>query len=344
MGRHGWVTWADMNLIAGDIGGTKSALAWVREAGASPRFERVYASAAFVSVEALLRQFIADAGATDPPGCFLLAVPGPVAAQRSRLTNLDWIVDAAALGRAFGGARVRLVNDFEAAAAGVLTLAPDERIVLNASPVEDDGVRAVTGAGTGLGLAFSIGAGAQWRIFPSEGGHSDFAPADARQMRLLDMLRARHGHVSWERVACGSAFDDLYRFCRAEHGQPAPDQPVDGARLSARAAEGDPVADAALDLFVDLYGAWAGNLALLFQPRGGLYLAGGVTRHLRERLCGPRFMRAATDKGRMRGVVERTPVILVTSARLGVAGAIALGQALLARQSFSPSLDTGSNS
>lgn len=321
-----------MNLIAGDIGGTKSGLAWVRDDAVSPRFERVYASAAFASVDDLLRQFIADAGEVAPPERFLLAVPGPVDAQRSRLTNLDWILDAAALGQRLGGAAVRLVNDFEAAAAGVTALARHEFVALNPRPVEADGVCAVTGAGTGLGLAFFVGAAQMPRIFPSEGGHSDFAPADARQARLLDRLRARYGHVSWERVASGSALDDLYRFCCAERGEAPGDTPVDGAALSARAAAGDPAADAALDLFTDLYGAWAGNVALLFQPRGGLYLAGGVSRHLRERLLAPRFMRAATDKGRMRGVVERTPIFLVTSERLGVAGAMVLGQTPSLRQ------------
>lgn len=328
---------AAMNLIAGDIGGTKSGLAWVRGDATSPRFERVYASAAFASADDLLRQFIVDAGETAPPQRLLLAVPGPVDTQRSRLTNLDWTLDAAALGQRFGAAAVRLVNDFEAAAAGVTALAPRERLALNPRAVETDGVCAVTGAGTGLGLAFVVGAGQAPRIFPSEGGHSDFAPADARQVRLLDMLRARYGHVSWERVASGSGLDDLYRFCCAEHGQDAGDTPIDGAALSKRAAGGDVAADAALDLFVDVYGAWVGNVALLFQPRGGLYLAGGVSRHLRERLQAPRFMRAATDKGRMRGVVERTPIFLVTSERLGVAGAIALGQAPSLRHSNSTS-------
>lgn len=320
----------DMDLIAGDIGGTKSGLAWVVDGdgrGAPSQCERVYPSGDYDSIEALLRQFMRDAGRAAPPEHFLLAVPGPVDGRRARLTNLDWTLDAETLGRCFDGAAVRLVNDFEAAAAGVTALGPDDVVALNPQPVEARGVRAITGAGTGLGLAFALDdASGCTRLFPSEGGHADFAPADARQARLLDALRARYGHVSWERVASGSAFDDLYRFCCAEAGVRLPDAPVDGAALAARAAAGDTAADAALDLFVDLYGAWVGNVALLFQPRGGLYLAGGVSRHLRDRLRAPRFLAAATDKGRMRGVVERTPIFLVTTERLGVQGAIALGR------------------
>jgi glucokinase len=116
---------------------------------------------------------------------------------------------------------------------------------------------------------------------------------------------------------------DLYAFCCAELGCPSPATPADGAALAARAAAGDAAADAALELFTDLYGAWVGNVALLYQPRGGLYVAGGVAVHLQARLASPRFMAAAADKGRMRRVVERTPIHLVATGRLGLQGAIA---------------------
>jgi glucokinase len=185
-------------------------------------------------------------------------------------------------------------------------------------------VRAITGAGTGLGLAFMLADGSgRYRHYPSEGGHSDFAPANDRQARLLEQLRANHGHVSWERVASGQAMDALYRFCRTEQNAAQPDAPVDGAGLAMRAESGDPAALAALDLFIDLYGAWVGNVALMLQPRGGLYVAGGIAIHLQSRMQSPRFMAAATDKGRMRSVVERTPIFLITHSRLGVLGAIA---------------------
>lgn len=316
-----------MGLIAGDIGGTKSWLAWVTDApetGAQVRFEQVYASADFASADDLLRRFVADAQAASVPDRLVLALPGPVQAQRARLTNLDWTLDAAAMQVELGIASVRFVNDFEAAAAGIATLTEDDVVALNRAPAAAEGVRAVTGAGTGLGLAFMVsGAGGSDRVFATEGGHVDFAPADATQARLLERLRARYGHVSWERVVSGSAMPDLHAFCCAERGCPPPDAPVDGRALVEQAGAGDAAAAAALDLFVDLYGAWVGNVALMYRPEGGLYVAGGIAVHLQERLRAPRFMAAAAAKGRMRAVVERTPVFLVTCARLGLQGAIA---------------------
>ena len=316
-----------MELIAGDIGGTKSWLAWVAgEAGGVPRlrFEKVYASADFASADALLRQFVAEAQSAAPPNALILALPGPLHAQRVKLTNLDWTLDAAAMAASLGIADVRFINDFQAAAAGVATLAASDVIALTPRPADPGGVRAITGAGTGMGLAFMVAdPGGRYRSFASEGGHTDFAPGNALQVRLLEHLRAEYGHVSWERVVSGSAMNDLYRFCRAERGLALPGEAVDGATLVARAGAGDAAAAAALDLFVDLYGAWVGNVALQYQPRGGLYIAGGVSRHLRAHLQSPRFMAAAADKGRLRGVVERTPVFLIVQPRLGVQGAIA---------------------
>jgi glucokinase len=333
-----------MEIIAGDIGGTKSWLAWVAGADYAShrlRFERRYASADFPDGESLLRQFMHDAGVAAPPDCLTLALPGAVDSGRAPLTNLDWTLDAAALQAALGIAEVRFMNDFQAAAAGVATLTGQDCLVLNPQPVEAGGVRAITGAGTGLGLAWmQADALGQYRTFATEGGHVDFAPANTRQARLLEFTRGelgdagKSGHVSWERLVSGLGINGIYRFCLREMmGNVAqgasrspcgitPDILADGARVSALAAQGDPVACAALDLFTEMYGAWVGNVALLYQPRGGLYIAGGVAIHLRDRMQSPRFMAACEDKGRMRAVVERTPIFLIINQRLGVQGAI----------------------
>jgi glucokinase len=316
-----------MELIAGDIGGTKCRLAWVAgetDRSRQLRFECEYPSAAFATADDLIRQFIADSKLPFPPDSLLLALPGPLHAQHAALTNLDWVLDAADMRASLGLAEVRFINDFQAAAAGVATLTAADVVEINPQPAEPGGVRAVTGAGTGLGLAFMVAdEGGRYRHYASEGGHIDFAPANAVQMRLLERLRAEHGHVSWERAVSGLAMNDLYRFCCIELNAAQPEQPVDGAALSARAESGDPAAGAALDLFIDLYAAWVGNVALLIQPFGGLYIAGGIAAHLQARIQSPRFMAAVTDKGRMRSVVERTPIFLVINRRLGVLGAIA---------------------
>lgn len=321
-----------MELIAGDIGGTKSRLAWVSgvdDASSHVRLEQVYASAAFATADDLIRQFIADAQQPVGPDCLMLALPGPLRTQHAVLTNLDWTLDAADMGASLGVSRVHFINDFQAAAAGVATLTEADLLALNPQPDEPGGVRAVTGAGTGLGLAYMVANHAgQYRCFASEGGHVDFAPANALQSRLLERLRAEYGHVSWERVASGLAMNSLYRFCCAELGCALPAEAIDGAGLAARADAGEPAAEAALDLFIDLYGAWVGNVALLYQPSGGLYVAGGVSLHLQSRIQSPRFMAAALSKGRMRSVVERTPIYLITNSRLGVQGAIAAAFAL----------------
>lgn len=332
-----------MELIAGDIGGTKSWLAWVVSSSQGTRlfFEKVYPSADFDSAEALLSQFIADARPTASPDSLMLALPGALHGQRTTLTNLAWTLDASELQRALGVAEVRFINDFQAAAAGVATLTERDVVALNPGMPKPGGVRAITGAGTGLGLAFMLAdASGHYQSFATEAGHIDFAPANDMQARLLERLRLTHGHVSWERVVSGSAMNDLYRFCCEERGQTLPEQAVDGAALVMLAESGNPVAEAALDLFIDLYGAWVGNVALMYQPYGGLYIGGGLAGHLRARIRSPRFMVAATDKGRMRSVVERTPVYLITCSRLGVQGAIASAFTASSRGAVSHSLQT----
>lgn len=333
-----------MEIVAGDIGGTKSWLAWLTPMSvAKPqlRFERCYASADFFSADNLLRRFMADAGMTSPPDTLLLALPGALDGQRTKLTNLDWTLDAVALQATLGIGQVHFINDFQAAAAGVVTLTDADMVALNSIQPESTGVRVITGAGTGLGLAFMLADGrGACQSFATEGGHVDFAPANAMQVRLLAQLSEKYGHVSWERVASGSAMHDLYRFCCIEHAQPLPEGLVDGAELGVRAASGDVAAEAALGLFVELYAAWVGNLALLYRPLGGLYIAGGVAAHLIDRITAPDFMAVAANKGRMRGVVERTPVFLITCQRLGLQGAIVNA---LAQSDYAPSHQAKSN-
>ena len=317
-----------MEIIAGDIGGTKSWLAWVsvKKGGEQQlRFERVYASKTFPDAESLLRRFMQDAGSPIAADGLSLALPGAISGQRVKLTNLDWMLDASSLGASLGIADVSFFNDFQAAAVGVSTLSELDYVVLNAHPVEAGAVQAITGAGTGLGLSWMLGdARGNTRIFATEAGHIDFAPANEQQSRLLDFLHRAFAHVSWERILSGPGINRVYRFCLQEltGGVPPGTEAIDAARVGALAQQGDKAAVAAMELFTDVYGAWVGNVALLYQPRGGLYIAGGVATHILSWVQSERFLRACFDKGRMSEQVRRTPLFLITNKRLGLQGAI----------------------
>ncbi len=323
-----------MNVIAGDIGGTKSWLAWVQADAhvATVCFEHVYASSEFVSAEALLQQFLTDAQQTVTPDCVCLALPGPVRAdQPMRLTNLDWTLEHAALQALLDTPELIFMNDFQAAAAGVATLTVNDYVVLNAGDFlrlrsGNGEPRVITGAGTGLGLAWmQADAHGHYQSFATEGGHTDFAPANAQQERLLAFMRQRFSHVSWERVLSGSGMNQVYQFCLYDMTGSLPDDLRErgGAEVNNAAQAGDPIALAAMALFTDIYANWVGNIALLYQPRGGLYLAGGISARIQAWLQTPRFLAACFDKGRMAGLVQQIPIYLITNTRLGLQGALA---------------------
>lgn len=315
------------NVVAGDIGGTKSWLVWFVQSWQQPQkilFERQYDSGQFVSAGALLTRFFLDAGRESPPDRLFLALPGPVDARQVRLTNLDWNVDADVLGRELGIADVRFVNDFQAAARGVETLNKSDLCVLNAGVPKLGGTRVITGAGTGLGVAWMQAENeGKYAVYASEGGHMDFAPANTEQSQMLAWLARRYGHVSWERVLSGGGLSALFEYLSLQAGKPVLPS-VEAAEIHARALQSEPTAQAAVQLFADIYAAWVGNLAVLYQPRGGLYLAGGVSIHLQDWLKQERFMRMAAEKGRMAELVLQTPVYLIINSRLGLQGAMCL--------------------
>jgi glucokinase len=314
--------------LAADIGGTKTLLALAGADGGIVARRR-YENSRFPSFDAILADFLAAHAAQPRAAC--LAVAGPVAENRARLTNLAWTLDGGELAARFGFP-ARLINDFEAVGHGITVLPTNDLLTLQAGQPVARGIKAVLGAGTGLGTAFLTWNGADYTVHASEGSHADFAPGDAMQISLLRYLWRRFGHASWERVVSGPGLVTLYDWLLDEADVPAekPRKVVaqgDAAAITTAALSGsDAVAARALDVFLRVYGAEAGNLALKLLPTGGLYLAGGISPKIAPRLASDDFLLAFRAKGRFRGLVESFPVHVVMNPEVGLLGALKVAE------------------
>ena len=315
------------SVLAADIGGTKCLLAVCAPDGTVHRSER-YESRDFRELADVVRRFRQELGGALPARA-AFAIAGPVVGDVCQTTNLPWRVDARVLERELGFAKVALINDFTAQALAVQVLGDHEKVLIHPGPAVPTGPIAILGAGTGLGEAFLVWAGG-YVVLPSEGGHTDFAPVDDRQLELLRYLRERLvGRVSYERVLCGRGLADLYAFLRDRgYGKERAatrelmDQEDPAAVVSRLALSGeDPLCDAALELFCEVYGQEAGNLALKVLASGGVYIVGGIAPRILERLRSGPFQRRYLDKGRMSVLVEKIPVWVVTHPASGLLGA-----------------------
>ena len=312
-----------MIFLAGDIGGTHTRLLLgeSRADGWETLARADYPSARFERFEDILRRFLE--GARPMPAIMALAVAGPVRGESVRITNLPWIIDAGALREAFAVRRVILLNDFEAQGLALPTLAAADLVTLQSGQPEPDGVRALIGAGTGLGMTQVIACGEGWRVVPGEGGHADFAPGNETELELWRHLRTTVGRASVEHVLSGPGIERIYRYLCRRDGHPA--ERVGAAAISEAAlANPDGPEREALRLFVQIYGAVAGNLALLTLPYGGLFLGGGIAPKIRPLLAQEGFMRRFLDKAPMQALLQRIPVYLIRNTDLGLQGAAAV--------------------
>lgn len=353
-------------VLGVDLGGTKGLFAAV-DAGGAMLLERRYACRDFDGFVPMLDAFLAalraTCGESARPRAACIGMAGPVEGRRARLTNLPWALDADAIADASGIERVELVNDFVAAAAGIAGLAPQATRVLQVGARQADGVRVVLGAGTGLGVATLVPQGRDWRVIAGEGGHFGFAPRDALDLALWQALHAQDPRVTIERLVSGPGLVAIYALLRERRGASALD-PLLGApepaasiasvalaAAGASAAEapvagftgapsavGDVVDDAvaALDRFATLYGAFAGDLALLCLPRGGVFVAGGIAPKVFDARRIECFMAAFRDKGGHAPLASAIPVLLVTDPSLGVRGAAALAARAATRRGGRP--------
>jgi glucokinase len=303
-------------ILAGDIGGTKTHLALYRKDGEQliQIRDRLYATGEYPSLEDVCRHFLEGADRIDG-ACF--GVPGPVIAGRSHATNVPWEMEERALGRALGNVPLRLINDLEATAYGVLHLKDSEMAVLQrGEPAVRAGNIAVIAAGTGLGEASLVAGPGGYHAVASEGGHSDFAPRGEEQVELLKFLSREFGHVSFERVLSGPGLHNIYRFLKKRMTGAEPQWLA--RRLSAEdpaavvsevALEGrDPRCVHSLEVFVSIYGAEAANLALKVLALGGVYVGGGIAPKILPMLVRGGFIQAFLDKGRLAATLEKMAV------------------------------------
>jgi glucokinase len=318
-------------ILAGDVGGTKTILALFEPTSSGVRQVRdaVFHSGAGRSFDDMVTEFLGPESGALHAACF--GVAGPVIGGRAQITNLPWLLDEAALAALTKAPRVKLLNDLEATAYGVLFLRDEDRGVLNAgtTPERKSNI-AVIAAGTGLGEALLYTDGTHFHPVASEGGHADFAPRTDEEIELLRYLRGRfRGHVSYERVLSGPGIYNIYCFLRDAHGAPEPawlaENLASGDRSATIAESGvagsDPLCVKTLELFSVVYGAEAGNLALKCLALGGVFVAGGIAPKILPVLRNGSFMRGFTDKGRFAPLVERLPVSVSLNPRTALLGA-----------------------
>jgi glucokinase len=315
-------------VLAGDIGGTKTNLALVSVRGEKLHAEsqRIFQSKQYSGLTPILKEF----GDTQRIEAACFGIAGPVVDGRVKTTNLPWIVDTEELRRTLKLDAVFLLNDLEASAYGLSTLEEDEFYTLNEGKMRQAGNKALIAAGTGLGQAILFDDGRHFRPLASEGGHADFAPRDELEIELLRYLTGRFGHVSYERVLSGPGLFNIYRFLKESRGM---EEPKSLTEQFAAAADPSVVVSKAalageaeicvksLELFVSLYGAQAGNLALLAKSVRGFYIGGGIAPKILAKLKDGTFMRAFVDKGRYTELLAAIPVQVVLKDKAALRGA-----------------------
>ncbi len=323
-----------MRILAGDLGGTKTLLQIADITGRDYQVlhEQRLENRHYSDLLPLIQDFLRAAPAASGIEQACIAVAGPIrttaTGQYAKVTHLPWHIDAQPLAVALNIPRLALINDFQAVGYGIEALATDDVAVLQAGQSQPCAPRIIIGAGTGLGVGQMIWQGGRYEVVPSEGGHADFAPANEPQIGLLRYMQRHYNHVSYDRILSGPGLAHIYSFLHENadaspvelekimrHADPA-------AAISASADTGDdPLARAALDMFVSIYGAQAGNLALINLAFGGVYVAGGIAPKILRHITSGAFMREFANKGRMSALLRGMPVYVITNAKVGLMGA-----------------------
>ena len=320
-------------LLAGDIGGTKTVLALFKEEKSAVEFEHVpvheaiFASGDYISLEAIIKDFLKTYDVELSGASF--GVAGPVVNQQAEITNLTWIIDSDRIRKTFGVNTI-LLNDLEAIANAVPHLEEDDLFTLHKGQPEPQGAIGVIAPGTGLGEAFLVWDGEKYESYPSEGGHAAFAPITKRQVDLLSYWLERLGHVSYERLCSGIGIPNIYEYLRKEGGHSEPDwlrqelaKVEDPTPLIVKTAQAGEVSicKETLTLFMEILGGEAANLALKVLATGGIYLGGGIPPRILPQLQASRFMKLFQYKGRFSDLMADIPVHVIRNSKVALYGA-----------------------
>lgn len=333
-------------ILAGDVGGTKVHLALYRFQQGSLEHvrDRKFSAPQYPDLQSIVREFLGtkDQQASDEIDAACFGVPGPVRKNVIQLTNLPWTLDGRQLSRDLQIEHLFLINDLEANGYGIAELTPEQLFILSEGDSRQVGNRGLIAAGTGLGEGVIIWNGKNHIPMASEGGHTDFGPHNDLEVELLQYLRSDlKGHVSWERVCSGIGIKNIYAFLRDVKKM------EESSQLRQRMQEEDPNAvigelgessenelcAKTLEIFVSIYGAEAGNLALKILAHGGIYVGGGIAPKILKTMQNGAFMQAFCDKGRMRDLVSHMPVRIILESRAALMGAAAYAESRAAELS-----------
>jgi glucokinase len=322
-------------ILVGDIGGTKTSLAlYSSKQGANiPLYKETFSSTSYNNLEEILSKYLADKKAQITSAT--LDIAGPVYAGRANVTNLPWIVETKKISQALGNIPVMMLNDLVATASAIPYLQPPDYIQIKPGDPEKQGAIGILSIGTGLGEAFLTWSGSRYQAYPSEGGHTSFAPQTTDEQELLSFLYKRFDHVSFERVGSGMGLPNVYEFLKETDPNSEPDwlrfelaQVKDPTPVIIRSAldKSSTICEKTLQMFVGILGNEAGNLALKIMATAGIYLAGGISPKIQS-MFDEMFIHRFVQKGRHSIYLEPIPIYLITKAEVTLFGAACVGLA-----------------
>ncbi len=311
-------------ILIGDIGGTNARFALLNDATSEPVVFPVVPTGGYPSIQAALETSILPQAAQRPRSA-IIAVAAPVKGDAIPLTNAGWVITPADMIATLGLSDVIVLNDFEAQALAVAAIAKTDCAQIGAGTPLESASCAVLGPGTGLGVAGLLHTHATYFPVPGEGGHVDIGPRTPRDTAIWPHLETIEGRISAEQLLCGRGIVNIYQaICHTDGLTPAHTDPAEVT--SAALAGTDAACVETLSLFAGYLGRVAGDMALIFMARGGVYLAGGISQKILPALQQPEFRAAFEDKAPHSALMRSIPTYVVTHPFAALAGLAAFAQ------------------